>query len=192
MLKWCGVCLLHATSPLLSLCHYEGIFRHIILTQCPLRVSSKRGAFRLPGGTGNQAFLWPCRISCLLPLHPVVTLHTYDTFVQMTRFLGAYGGAEVLLCGTWILTAVESPLKRVSLKPRVILFLQAKKKQFTLLAAIFCLLCAIMGDVVFAPSQIGSFCAPAGACWEVMYVHREGVAVGSAALELLCSGRKSE
>ena len=53
------------------------------------------------------------------------------------------------------------------------------------MAAIFCLLYAIMGDVVFAPSQIGSFSAPAGACWEVIYIQGEGMAVRSAALKAI-------
>ena len=90
----------------------------------------------------------------------VVPLQIHDPVIQKTRILGGSEGTEVLICRTWILTTVESPFKRVSLKPRAIFFFfpsQRKKKQFTLLAAIFCLLYAIMGDLVFAPSQTGSF-----------------------------------
>lgn len=43
-------------------------------------------------------------------------------------------------------------------------FFFKQEKQFTLLAAIFCLLCTIMGALVFTASQIGFFSTPAEAC----------------------------
>lgn len=182
--KCYGLCVLQATFPLLSLCDCKGLFLHLILTQCPLRVSSKRSAFRLPW---EQATKPSFDLAESAASHfSVVPLQIHDTVIQMTRILGGSGGTEVLICRTWILTTVESPFKRVSLKPIVIFFFPSqreKKKQFTLLAAIFCLLYAIMGDLVFAPSQIGSFSTPAGACWEVIYIQGEEAAIGSAALK---------
>ena len=183
--KCYGLCVLQATFPLLSLCHCKGLFLHLILTQCPLRVSSKRVAFRLPWEQATKPSFDPAELaaSCF---SVVVPLQIRDTVIQVTRILGGSGGTEVLICRTWILTTVESPFKRVSLKPIVIFFFskpKGKKKQFTLLAAIFCLLYAIMGDLVFAPSQIGSFSTPAGACWEVIYIQGEEAAIGSAALK---------
>lgn len=183
--KCYGLCFLQAAFPLLSLCHYKELFLHLILTHCPLRVSSKRGTFRLPWEQATKPSFDPAESAA--SHFSVVPLQIHDTVIQMTRILGGSGGTAVLMCRTWILTTVESPFKRVSLKPIVIFFSQAKgkkkKKQFTLLAAIFCLLYAIMGDLVFAPSQIGSFSTPAGACWEVIYIQGEEAAIGSAALK---------
>ena len=165
MFKCYGLCVLQATFPLLSLCDRKGLFLRLILTQCPLRVSSKRSAFRLPWEQATKPSFDLAESAA--SNFSVVPLQIHDTVIQMTRILGGSGGTEVLICRTWILTTVESPFKRVSLKPIVIFFFskpKGKKKQFTLLAAIFCLLYAIMGDLVFAPSQIGSFSTPAGAC----------------------------
>lgn len=125
--KCYGLCVLQATFPLLSLCDRKGLFLHLILTQCPLRVSSKRSAFRLPW---EQATKPSFDLAESAASHfSVVPLQIHDTVIQMTRILGGSGGTEVLICRTWILTTVESPFKRVSLKPIVIFFFQAKGKK---------------------------------------------------------------
>lgn len=125
--KCYGLCFLQAAFPLLSLCHYKELFLHLILTHCPLRVSSKRGTFRLPWEQATKPSFDPAESAA--SHFSVVPLQIHDTVIQMTRILGGSGGTAVLMCRTWILTTVESPFKRVSLKPIVIFFSQAKGKK---------------------------------------------------------------
>ena len=128
MFKCYGLCVLQATFPLLSLCDRKGLFLRLILTQCPLRVSSKRSAFRLPWEQATKPSFDLAESAA--SNFSVVPLQIHDTVIQMTRILGGSGGTEVLICRTWILTTVESPFKRVSLKPIVIFFFfQAKGKK---------------------------------------------------------------
>lgn len=128
--KCYGLCFLQATFPLLSLCHYEELFLHLILTHCPLRVSSKRGALRLPREQATKPSFDPAESAA--SHFSIVPLQIHDTVIQMTRILGGSGGTEVLMYRTWILTTVESPFKRVSLKPIVVFFFfpsQREKKK---------------------------------------------------------------
>ena len=76
--KCYGLCVLQATFPLLSLCHCKGLFLHLILTQCPLRVSSKRVAFRLPWEQATKPSFDPAELaascfSVVVPLHHILT-----------------------------------------------------------------------------------------------------------------------
>lgn len=70
--------------------------------------------------------------SCLLPFHVVVCSsnpgYSDKQVILMARVLGECGGAQVLICRTGILATVESPSKRVSLKPRIILSFFPSKK----------------------------------------------------------------
>lgn len=122
-----GLCFLQATFPLLSLCHYEELFLHLILTHCPLRVSSKRGALRLPREQATKPSFDPAESAA--SHFSIVPLQIHDTVIQMTRILGGSGGTEVLMCRTWILTTVESPFKRVSLKPIVVFFFPSQREK---------------------------------------------------------------
>lgn len=80
-----------ATSPLLSLCHFKGIFLHLTLTQCPFRVSSKRSTFRCPGEWTAKPSFDPAEFPACCPCVWWFTLQMHATVTQMARILGGHG-----------------------------------------------------------------------------------------------------
>lgn len=94
------------------------------------------------------------------------------------------------MCTTWMVTTVESSFKRVSLKPRVIFFFQAKKAIYTFGSNFLSSVCYYGRSCVHSlTDQLLSCCRSP---LRSKYIPGEGVAMDTAPSKLLSSGRKSE
>ena len=129
---------------------------------------------------GSRQPSLPLTLQNQLPFS-VVPLQIHDPVIQKTRILGGSEGTEVLICRTWILTTVESPFKRVSLKPRAIFFFSKPKKKkaiYTFGSNFLSSLCYYGRSCVCSLTDWLLL-----ACWEVIYIQGEEAAIGSAALK---------